>query len=118
MSTAPDGRELDHHAAATAFVERVREADVPGLVRLYLFGSVVRGEAEGLGSDVDVLALVDGSDAVLRVRDRLGEMAYDVMLSLGPVVEVHVQPVEEFDERAEGGFSFERRVAREGRRVV
>lgn len=119
MSTGtPDGGEVDHEAAATAFVERVRERQVEGLERLYLFGSTPRGEASGLDSDIDVLAVVGDGGETEGVRDVLGDIAYDVMLGFGPVVEVHVVPVERFERRVDAGFPFERRVATEGERVV
>lgn len=119
MNAGPSEEQaVDHEAAGAAFVERVRAHEVPGLERLYLFGSTARGEAAGRDSDVDVLAVVsDGADPGA-VREELGDIAYDVMLSFGPVVEVHVVPAERFERRAEAGFPFERRVTREGERVV
>jgi len=111
-------REIDHEAAATAFVERVREGEVPGLERLYLFGSTPRNEASGIDSDIDVLAAVSDGGAPGTVREELGDIAYGVMLEFGPVVEVHVVPIERFERRVEAGFPFERRVAAEGERVV
>jgi predicted nucleotidyltransferase len=113
-----ENREVDHRAAARAFVERVSERDVPGLERVYLFGSVPREEARGLDSDVDVLAIVSERTDTDPVRALLGDIAYDVMLAFGPVVEVHITSAERFDRRVEAGFPFERRVAAEGERVV
>lgn len=111
-------RDIDHEAAAAAFVDRVREHDIEGLGRLYLFGSTPRGDASGLDSDIDVLAVVGARADAPTVREELGEIAYDVMLEFGPVVEVHVVPVDWFERRVEAGFPFERRVATEGERVL
>jgi len=114
----PGEREIDHEAAAAAFIDRVREHTIEGLDRVYLFGSTPRGEASGLDSDIDALAVVAEDGDAGTVRDTLGEIAYDVMLAYGPVVEIHVVPADRFDRRVDSGFPFECRVATEGERVV
>jgi len=91
MSTREDRRATAHDAAARAFVDRVRERDIDGLDTLLQFGSTVRGEAQGLGSDVDFLAIVDDDADRDAVERALSDLAYDVMAEYGPVVEVHVR---------------------------
>lgn len=101
-----------HSAAAAAFAERVR-AEVSGVTDLFLFGSTARGEASGLGSDVDFLAVVCEDADVESTQDRLRAVAYDVMLEYGPVVEVHVRTRAAFEERHRQNHPFVRRVLRE-----
>lgn len=91
MSTRDERRATAHDAAARAFVERVRERDIDGLDTLLQFGSTVRGDAKGLGSDVDFLAIVDDDVDRAAIETVLSDIAYDVMLDCGPVVEVHVR---------------------------
>ena len=112
----PSGQErgASHEAAATAFARRVRDEDLPGLEALVLFGSTVRGEASGLDSDVDFLAVVTDEADRRAVEERLRDAAYDVMLEFGPVVEVHVLSRSEVDRYREQGHPFVRRVFGEG----
>lgn len=116
VSVEPTGEDC-HERAANAFAKRVRELSIAGLERLYVFGSTARGEAEGLASDVDVLAIAVESERD-RVEDRLRNVGYDVMLEYGPVVEVHVLGRTEFDEKRERGDPFLSRVLAEGKRYV
>lgn len=102
-----------HETAAEAFVRRV-ETEVPAVDTLYLFGSTARGEAAGLESDVDFLAIVEDDVDRREIEDRLRDVAYDVMLSLGPVVEVHVMTRSEFDHHRSSDHPFVRHVVREG----
>lgn len=115
MAADTVGESRRHRRAAEAFVERVRERELPGVERLYLFGSTARGEADGLASDVDFLVVL--SDAVDRRRSEaaLREAAYDAMLEHGPVVELHVLTESAFERRRKENHPFVRRVLREGR---
>lgn len=108
---APDGA---HSSAAAAFAGRVERRDVP-VEELLLFGSTARGEASGLASDVDFLAIVADDADREDVVDRLRAIAYDVMLEYGPVVEVHVLARSEFERRREQEHPFVLRVLRDGR---
>lgn len=101
-----------HTAAAEAFVQRIDEAAVQGLESLRLFGSTARNEATGLDSDVDFLAVVSDDADKHTVEDQLREIAYDVMLDHGPVVEVHVLSQSSFEQRRD--HPFVRRAVREG----
>ncbi|MEF8842645.1 MAG: nucleotidyltransferase domain-containing protein [Haloarculaceae archaeon] len=103
-----------HEEAATAFARRVRESGLSGLEGLFLFGSTARGEASGLDSDVDFLAVVADEADRRAVEDRLRDVAYDVMLEFGPVVEVHVLSRAEMNRYREQGHPFVRRLLDEG----
>lgn len=88
----------DHVAAAEAFAERV----VPryGAVEdVLLFGSVARGEANGIDSDVDILVVLGDEDTAPEF-ETLHEIAYDVGLDYGVAVSLHVCTVTRFVEGA------------------
>lgn len=110
--TATGSGEDRHAAAASAFARRV--ADDPDLEELLLFGSTARGEASGLESDVDFLAVVSDDADRPAVEDRLRDAAYDVMLEHGPVVEVHVVSRSTFEGHRSRGHPFVRRVLDDG----
>jgi predicted nucleotidyltransferase len=113
--STPDEHSEDgepHTSAATAFVRRVNERDIEALESLILFGSTARNEATGLKSDVDFLAVVSDDSDKSTVRDELHDIAYDVMLEYGPVVEVHVFSRSAFDQRRD--HPFVRRAVRDG----
>jgi predicted nucleotidyltransferase len=106
-----------HETAAEAFASRAHEQFENALTNLYVFGSTVRGEARGLSSDVDVLViLADGTDHTA-VDDALHDLAYDVMLEYGPVVELHVLTESAFEGAREAN-PFVRRAVSEGRSYV
>lgn len=115
--SSDDGADR-HAAAATAFIRRVRERHLSGLQDLYLFGSTPRGEATGLESDVDFLAVVSDSADRSAVEDELRNVAYDVMLEYGPVVEVHVFSEGEFTASRNEGHPFVQRAVRDGESYV
>lgn len=100
-----------HTAAAKAFVDRARSHHGHAIAELYVFGSTVRGEASGLESDVDVLIVIDREMA----SDALRDIAYDVMLEYGPVVELHLLSESTFRRYREEGHPFIRNVVDEGR---
>ncbi|PSP51051.1 hypothetical protein BRC60_03855 [Halobacteriales archaeon QH_1_68_42] len=101
-----------HAAAAAAFARRVRERKDLELASLILFGSTARGDASGLGSDVDFLAVVPDDADRPAIEDELRDVAYDVMLEFGPVVEVHVLSRSTFERQRD--HPFVRRPVREG----
>lgn len=107
-STAP------HERAAEAFVERSLSRYGDEIAELIVFGSTVRGEARGLASDVDVLVVLEGSDYD-ETADRLRDLAYDVMLEFGPVIELHVLSRTEFEQSRTQANPFIRNVVNEGR---
>lgn len=114
-STDEPTNSVEHSRVADAFVQQIRDADVAGVERLFLFGSTARGDATGLDSDVDFLAVVADDADRQRVADHLRDVAYDVMLDYGPVVEVHVVSESRFEAQRERGHPFIRAVVREGR---
>lgn len=112
MSTHLDS-EGRHRQAAAAFVERVRERSLSDVESIYVFGSTARGEAAGLSSDVDVLVVL-ADDAEPTLEDELRDLAYDVMLEYGPVVEIHPVSASAFARKLDADHPFVRRVVSEG----
>jgi len=72
-------------AALLDFAARVRAALGPRLLRLSLFGSVARGEAQP-DSDLDVLVVVDTAD--LEIEDRV----FDVAFAVGLLTDLYISP--------------------------
>lgn len=107
-----------HTQAASAFVRMVTTREIRGLESLILFGSTVRNETAGIESDVDFLAIIADEADRATVEDELRDIAYDVMLEYGPVVEIHAISRSSFEARREGGHPFVRRVIAEGRSYV
>jgi len=103
-----------HAAAAEAFAERARDRFGDLLTDLYVFGSTVRDEACGPSSDVDVLVVLADNADNAAVDDAFHDLAYDVMLEYGPVVELHVLTESAFEEAREAN-PFVRRAVSEGR---
>ncbi|WP_276259800.1 nucleotidyltransferase domain-containing protein [Haloglomus litoreum] len=106
MSGALDG----HERAVEELRERLGSADIPGLDRLILFGSVARRDHQP-DSDVDALAVL-ADDAPGETGERVRDIAYDVMLETGTVVSVQVVHAGTFAERSDHPFF--RRVRSEG----
>lgn len=94
---------LPHEAAVSVFVERVTAADIVGLSRLVLFGSVADGTHRP-DSDVDVLAVVEDDTATSVVEDRLRALAYDVMLEQGAAFSIHGVSESQLDARSTHPF--------------
>lgn len=112
---ASDSVRSDAHAsAASAFVSRATARFDAEITELFVFGSTVRGEAEGLASDVDVLVVLDDAADSETITDELREIAYDVMLEFGPVVELHALSRGAFERSQQRGNPFVRNVIREG----
>ena len=89
-----------HREAFEDFVDRAEDELGDSLKRLYLYGSVSRGEETG-ESDVDVFAVVESGDDLRRLRD----LAFDVgVVEYG--VSISVQGVSEpvFEERKDHPF--------------
>lgn len=107
-------RSVDHERAAAAFIGRIRETFDDVIVSIILFGSTVRGEAEGLSSDVDVMVVLDNDAPFDRTADALRDVAYDVMLEYGPVVELHVVEESAYERSLAEEQPFVRNVVREG----
>lgn len=105
----------DHEAAAAAFADRARSRFADEIEALYVFGSTARGDASGLESDVDVLVALSEEADYEAVADALRDLAYDVMLAYGPVVELHLLREREFDRHRKTGNPFVQNVVNEGR---
>jgi predicted nucleotidyltransferase len=103
-----------HAEAAQAFVERSRSRFGEHIEELYVFGSTIRGEARGLASDVDVLVVLDDADRET-TADGLRDIAYDVMLEYGPVVELHILSASTFEQYQREDNPFIQNVVATGR---
>jgi len=89
-------------------VRRLVEAYLPE--RIYLFGSVARGDA-GRDSDYDLLVIVPDDASPERLRSRL---AYRALRGTGTAVDVVVWPKSSFERRARVAASLPATVSREG----
>lgn len=90
-------------------VQRLVEAYQPE--RIYLFGSVARGDA-GPHSDYDILGVVPDDAPPERRRARL---AYEVMWGTGVAADVLVWAASQFDSRVHLPTSLPATVIREGK---
>ncbi|MGC9970447.1 MAG: nucleotidyltransferase domain-containing protein [Bryobacteraceae bacterium] len=90
-------------------VRRLAEAYQPE--RIYLFGSVARGDA-GPDSDYDVLVVVPDDAPPERRRSRL---AYEVMWGTGAAADVLVWSASRFESRTHLPVSLPATVIREGK---
>lgn len=85
-------------------------------IEAILFGSYARGDAE-LGSDIDVLILVDASRQDISARNwQVGDLAAELLLDYGIVVSPIVENRDYFN-RNMGILPFYRNVDREGVRI-
>lgn len=103
-----------HTKAAEAFVDRTRSRFGDDIDELYIFGSTVRGDADGLASDVDVLVVLDDDVDRDAVTEELRDIALDVMIEYGPVVELHVLSKATFTRYRREGNPFIRNVMTQG----
>lgn len=112
---ATNGLADPHAAAAAAFVSRARERLAGAIETIFVFGSTVRGDADARSSDVDVLVVLSEDADRAEVEDVLGDIAYDVMLEFGPVVELHLLTRRRFETLRDRQNPFVQNVVREGR---
>ncbi|WP_158057957.1 nucleotidyltransferase domain-containing protein [Halorussus halophilus] len=106
-----------HTDAAAAFVDRARSRHGDEITELYVFGSTVHGDAHGRSSDVDVLVVLGDDTKTDRetIADSLRDIALDVMIEYGPVVELHILSEATFERYQREGNPFIRNVVTEGR---
>jgi predicted nucleotidyltransferase len=117
--TAIESTSADAHtAAAEAFIDRVRSQYGGEITELYVFGSTVRGEAQGLASDVDILVVLSDDTDRETTADTLRDIALDVMIEYGPVVELHILSESTFNRYQHERNPFIRNVVTEGRSYV
>jgi predicted nucleotidyltransferase len=95
--------------ALVEVVRRLVEAYRP--VRIYLFGSVARGDA-GPNSDYDILVIVPDDAQPERRRSRV---AYEALWGTGVAADVLVWTASQFDSRVHLAASLPATVVREGR---
>lgn len=98
---------------AEALRERLLAAAGPHIRKIIIFGSRARGDAEP-DSDLDAAVLVDRRTAEL--EEALDDAAYEFMWErdFSPIVSLKVFAADQFQERLQEGFSFYRKVVREG----
>ena len=104
-----------HMTAAKAFVDRVRSQHGTEIAELYVFGSTARGNAQGLASDVDVLVVLNDATDRDATAESLRDIALDVMIEHGPVVELHIFSASTFERYQREGHPFIRNAVAEGR---
>jgi uncharacterized protein len=104
-----------HAAAADAFVSQARSHHLDKIVELVVFGSTARGDTHGLASDVDIFVVLANASDQGTIADDLRDIAYDVMLEYGPVVELHIVSQAEFDQLRAEGNPFVQNVFTEGK---
>jgi hypothetical protein len=112
MKTAPNQSAFEPPAADSPelkdIVQRLARAYLPS--RIYLFGSVARGDA-GLDSDYDLLVIVPDDAPPERRRSRL---AYEALWETGVAADVLVWTASQFDSRSHLAASLPATVLREG----
>lgn len=114
--TGPIANGVDAHAAAAAaFIRRVQSRYHDEIAALHLFGSTARGDARGLASDADVLVIIKDDADREATTEGLRDVAYDIMLEYGPVVELHVLSEATFARYRHEGHPFVENVLSEGR---
>lgn len=101
-----------HEQSFEAFAERAQDALGDSIRELLLFGSVARGEARGIDSDVDVFVVLDTTEHA----DELRDIAYEVQLEYGVVLSLHVKSKDRFEKRKDHPFI--KNVLRDGRSRV
>jgi predicted nucleotidyltransferase len=97
-----------HDPVLAELVRRLIAAYSPE--RIYLFGSVARGEA-GPDSDYDIMLIVPDDASPERLGSR---MAYRALLGTGTAADVVVWPRSSFERRARVAASLPATVSREG----
>jgi predicted nucleotidyltransferase len=85
---------------------------------LYVFGSTVQGDADGLASDVDLLFVLDDDVDRAAMAEELRDIALDVMIGYGPVVELHALSSATFTRYRREGNPFIRNGLSQGRPSV
>lgn len=108
MSVKPDF-EFDKDPRLQEIVQRLVKAYEPE--RVYLFGSMARGE-EGPDSDYDLMVVVPDEAPPERQRSRL---AYQVLRGTGLAADVLVWRRQAFDERLHLKASLPYTIVQEGR---
>lgn len=126
MSLEPEARVMStgerlaadaHTDAAAAFVECAQSQHRGQIIELYVFGSTVRGETRGRASDVDVLVVLNESERQA-IADSLRDIALNVMIEYGPVVELHILSKTTFERYKQEQNPFIQNVLTEGRSYI
>ena len=99
--------------AVEAFVRRATQEYGDRIRSITLFGSAARGTA-GVGSDIDLLVVVDEED--FRLRRKIVGLSFDVLLETDGDLSVKVLSDRDFEKHK--SFSFLRNVLGEGVKVA
>ncbi len=100
-----------YRRAIDEFVNKARERYGGRIESIILFGSVVRGEAEG-DSDIDILVVWRGSK--IDGWDALEELAVDILLKYGEYISIKMLYPEEYAGLSKMGSSFIKNIEEEG----
>lgn len=98
--STPDAEGTPHEQAFEDFAERAMDEVGEHIEKLMLYGSTVRGEAQGIKSDVDIFIVVDTLD----VKRDLYAISNDVMLEYEVVPSLRIQTVNEFEQEKDRPF--------------
>lgn len=97
-------RASSHRRAAEDFAHRARERFGDAISSVMLYGSVARGEARGVGSDVDLLVVLSDDIDEAAFEARVRDPAYDIELDRGVVLSLIVLTAAEYEDRSTRPF--------------
>lgn len=101
-----------HEQAFEAFCDRLTDECGEEIDRIFLYGSIARGEAHE-HSDVDVLIVVSDESVREIVRDHASSIAFDVMIEYDVCISKHIKTIQAFEQQKDSGYLAT--VQREGR---
>ena len=97
--------------AVNAFLDKLLAACKSNIVRIYLFGSQARGEAQE-DSDIDILIITSRSD--WQLKHRISHIAADVGLEYDVLIDSHIVQKNRWEELGKAGYRFYQNVMDEG----
>mgnify|MGYP000164960442 CR=1 FL=1 len=111
----PSSLSKQERRSVEAFLERVRQAYPQRVRQIILFGSKARGDGH-VGSDIDILLIVDEED--WRFRHALSDIAADVSLIYDVLIEPRVVGQARWDEMRRHRFALYENVQAEGVELI
>jgi predicted nucleotidyltransferase len=105
--------DTQHEQAFEEFAARMTEQWTDEIKQIILYGSVARGEARGIDSDVDVMLITKTEQAKTDVYDPAYDIAFDVMLEHGVGLSLNFKTAEELEKRQDRTYI--QNVLQEGR---
>ncbi len=97
--------------AVNAFLDKLLAAYKTNIVKIYLFGSQARGEAQK-DSDIDILIIASRSD--WQLKHQISHIAADVGLEYDVLIDSHIVQENRWEELGEAGYRFYKNVMDEG----